>query len=625
MNNHNTMKTLYFLDSDFDRKTIDEYNFENSDIIAFDYLTHKFLNKKNIPHSIIDDHIKDYERINLFKLCRDYLKTYEKINNSGINFQNIDLVSIVDRNELLEFLMDNLPKILIIENFLNDTNYNKIFLSNLMYQTFHNNKPHSRFQKLHYIKSSSLTFENIQIPLKIANQEIKFSISRKKYKHLKESIEKISSLIFNLKNNKTKNKVILLEFDPEIYSHLLNEINSSGLQPVLINFRKSSMYSLTALKFLKQSNSLVITPKVFLEKNDLELISKTKLSIQKILIDKLENKKLFLNLISMETNFDLLIQTKIINIILQRLEEYILQILISEKIKNMDDVTSIITLNFSGETEKIFSKIQDKIPVVLLQHAFANYLESISYFDMLDDYHNIKNKIAVWGDVVKDYLINVKKIDESKILVTGSPKYDFYEQKNEQKNEQKIDKKIILVTLRPIISHMEGPRIDLFNRYENTLQKIQQIINNHDKIEIIFKLHPQQNPSNEIIKKMITTTNNISFFHHEPIKELLQNCDLHVNIAPDNFDASSVIVEAMLLRKPTLNIQLQSNTFEFEFIKDNSIKLINYNDDVVQEILNLLNENNSLELIKNSQKHLSKYMKHRNESSYTLIDAITKF
>ena len=620
MNNNNTMKTLYFLDSDFDRKTIDEYNFENSDIIVFDYLTHKFLNEKNIAHSIIDDHIKDYERTNLFKSCREYLEIHEKINNSGINFHNIDLVSIVDRNELLEFLMDNLPKILIIQNFLNNNNYNKFFLSNLMYEIFYNDKSHSRLHKLHYVKNNSLTFENIQIPLKIANQEIKFSINRKKYKNLKENVEKISGLLFNLKNNKSKNKIILLEFDPEIYSDLLNEINSRGLQPVLINFRKSSMHSLTALKNLKQSNSLVITPETFLEKNDFKFIHETKLSIQKILIQKLENKKLFLNLISKETNFDLLIQNKIINIILQRLEEYLLQILISEKIKNMNNVTSIISLNSSGETEKIFSKIQDKIPVVLLQHAFANHLESICYFDMLDDYHNIQDKIAVWGELVKNYLVEVRKIPENKIIVSGSPKYDSFANHVKSTN----NKKIILVTLRPIISHMEGIRITLFERYEKTIQKLSNIFKDFPDIEILFKLHPQQNLTNKIIIDMIKTNKNFKILQFNPIKELLSDCFIHINIAPENFDASSVIVEAMILQKPTLNIQLQKNIINFDFNTLNAIKSISYDSDIRSTLLDLIN-NDKTTLIKNSQVYLSKYMKNMGSASKKLIDVIESF
>ena len=83
-------------------------------------------------------------------------------------------------------------------------------------------------------------------------------------------------------------------------------------------------------------------------------------------------------------------------------------------------------VNDAKDTKSHLSKIQNITPIILLQHAFANYLEPLSHFDILDDYHLIQNKIAVWGDIVKNYLIKIRKIPENKIIVSGSPKYDSY-------------------------------------------------------------------------------------------------------------------------------------------------------------------------------------------------------
>ena len=418
-----------------------------------------------------------------------------------------------------------------------------------------------------------------------------------------------------------KNKIVLLEFDPETYFELLKEISSRDLQPVLVNFRKSSTHSLSAIKNLKKSNSLVITPENFLEKNELETITQTKISIKKVLAQILENKQPFQNLISKETNFDLLLQRKIINIIFQRLDEYLSQILIAEKIKNLDCIKGIITLNFSGETEKVFSKIQDKTPIILLQHAFANYLEPLSHFDILDDYHLIQNKIAVWGDIVKNYLIKIRKIPENKIIVSGSPKYDSYFDSPLHKR----NKKTVLVTLRPIISHMEGPRIKLFERYQKVIQELIRIFENIDDIEILFKLHPQQNLSNEIITNMIKADKKFKILQFNPIKDLLSDCFLHVNIAPENFDASSVILEAMILKKPTLNIQLQKKDYDFEFNIFNAIKSVSYDSDIKNVLLDLLENPKKDNLIENSQYYLSKYMRNMGSASKKLIDALDAF
>ena len=118
------------------------------------------------------------------------------------------------------------------------------------------------------------------------------------------------------------------------------------------------------------------------------------------------------------------------------------------------------------------------------------------------------------------------------------------------------------------------------NMKKYTLDKLILISNSIENLEIIFKLHPQQNPSNKIIRDMIEKNNRIKILQFNSIKELLSDCDLHVNIAPDNFDATTVILEAMIIGRPTLNIRLQKNEIEFEFMKDGAIKTINYDSDI---------------------------------------------
>jgi len=603
--------TLLFLTRD---------NFSN--FISFDYDSHKILFNRNINHKLIDDFLTDLDRKKIFHKCNQYLKKIEQFNNLDLNFHGQNLINLIDRNELLEFLMDIIPQIHVLEKILQDNTYEKIFLPLPLYEIFLK----SEFKDKIYLINNSVeklaTFEKIEIPIQLGMFNSKIIIDRKKYKIIKQLIEKYIGNFFGLIKIKNQNKkIVLLEFDPNVYHVLLEQINKSGFEPILINFRKSPIYNFDAIKSLSKSKSTVMIPKYWLTKDQLNEFKKNKIFFLTKINNIIKNKIIFLYFKYDEINFSSFLQKKLNQLLIQRYDEYLMEILVTESIQSRNDIQSILTLNLSGENEKVFSKVVQKHPIILLQHAFANYTSSISYFDVLEDFDLIKNKIAIWGDVVKNYLVNVKKIDESKILVTGSPKYDFYNSKIKTKTK----KKIILVTLRPIINHMEGLRIELFDRYNETLQKIIQISKNNPYVEIIFKLHPQQNTSNIIIKNMIQANEKIKFFQHESIKKLLENCDLHVNIATDNFDASSVIVESMLLKRPTLNIQLQNNLFEFEFIADNAIKTINYNADIYKEILYLLDENNSLQLIKNSQKHLTRYMKHRNDASHTLINAITKF
>jgi UDP-N-acetylglucosamine 2-epimerase len=182
----------------------------------------------------------------------------------------------------------------------------------------------------------------------------------------------------------------------------------------------------------------------------------------------------------------------------------------------------------------------------------------------------------------------------------------------------------MLVTIRPIAINVEGPRIELYEKYKKTLDKLILISNSIENLEIIFKLHPQQNPSNQIIMDMIKKNNRIKILQFNPIKELLSDCDLHVNIAPDNFDASTVILEAMIMGKPTLNIQLQKNEIEFEFMKENAIKSVYYDSNIEQLVLDLISNHGIEELLNNSQNFLNKYMKNRGNAAKKLIDLMMK-
>ena len=612
------MKNLYIL-QDINEEKLSELKEENADFIAFDYISHKILAKNKIKHNLIDDYINENDRKEIFQFCSTCLKQYERSNESDLKFHNIDLVSIVDRNELHEFLMDLVPKIKALKKIIDKGLYDTIFVSSDIYEIFSKTKFKSNIKFLNKIEKNLLTLEKVDIPLNFEIMETKFTISRKKYKMLKGNIEKTTTGLFRLrKNYENKKKIVLIEFDPEIYHDLLQEINKRGFQPVLVNFRKTATASLRSIKYLKKSNSLIMLAEDWLKKSQFEEIKTARANFLYKIKNVTKNKIFLPNFVYDEIDFNMTIQEKINNILIQRLDEYLAQILVAESIENADDILGIITLNFSGETEKIFSRIKNDIPVILLQHAFANYTKSISYFDILDDYHLIKHKIAVWGDIIKDYLIHVKAIPENKIIVSGSPKYDSYSKIKKNKKNQKI----MLVTLRPIITHMEGPRIELYEKYEKTLHKLIQISKDVENLQIIFKLHPQQNISNQIIINMIKGNEGIKILQFEPIKELLADCDLHVNIAPDNFDASSVILEAMMMGKPTLNIQLQKNEIEFEFIKDNAIKSVYYDSNIERSMLDLISHHGTDELFSNSQNFLNKYMKNRGNAAKKLIDSI---
>jgi len=81
----------------------------------------------------------------------------------------------------------------------------------------------------------------------------------------------------------------------------------------------------------------------------------------------------------------------------------------------------------------------------------------------------------------------------------------------------------------------------------------------------------------------------------------------------------------MILKRPTLNIQLQSTPFEFGVIKENAIRTIMYNSDIKEEISELIfNKEKINQLLKNSAAYLNQYISNQGNASKILLDEIIR-
>lgn len=82
-----------------------------------------------------------------------------------------------------------------------------------------------------------------------------------------------------------------------------------------------------------------------------------------------------------EIKFDQMMNQLISKIFQDRIDEYLTQIFVANKVSKFENVLAMISLNLSGETEQVFSKIIKNCPIILTQHAFSNYNNSISFYD----------------------------------------------------------------------------------------------------------------------------------------------------------------------------------------------------------------------------------------------------
>ena len=611
------MTKICFL-KNFDEKYIEKID-ENSIIFPLDYKSLDILEKRKRKFEIIDSYLTDDERRELFLKCREGWERISQKQNEELKFENINIFRIIDRNEILEYLMEVSSETILINRVIGKKNPGEILAPKKILNVIEK-KNGMKMTEIYEYDEHELSFDYVNIRKKIGIVEINSKISRKKFKKIKKILSFFNKILIRNNQLDDNKKIILLEFDPELYENLLKQINEIGYTPVLVNFRKPAVSSNNSLNIIKKTKSIVFSSDMLQinDKSGFRIIEKK----SKKIIEHIQKNIDFNEFDFFEVNLSNVIKKQVVKILNERIEEYFWQIECCKFLDGRNDVVAGLSLNLSGETEVIFSKIKKNTEMILLQHGFSNYYDFNLYSDTLDDYDLIEDKIAVWGNPVKNYLIKNNVCKDENIIISGSPRHE-----NFVPNKKKIsNEKIIVITPRPLIKHVEGIKLELQLRYETILKQLIYLFQNRTDIKIIFKLHPQQNFHNKIIKSTISKLNSkIEILQDDPINEVLKKADFLINISPDNLDASTVVFESMLQEIPIINIKLQKNSWIYDFEKMNAVKSFNYDSNFGGEILKLIDNQHIQKIqIMNIQKFLKFYLYNRQSASKNLINSIKK-
>ena len=118
------MTKICFL-KNFDEKYIERID-ENSIIFPLDYKSLDILEKRKIKFEIIDSYLTDDERRELFLKCREGWEKISQKQNEELKFQNINIFRIIDRNEILEYLMEVSSEAILINRVIGEKNPDEV-------------------------------------------------------------------------------------------------------------------------------------------------------------------------------------------------------------------------------------------------------------------------------------------------------------------------------------------------------------------------------------------------------------------------------------------------------------------------------------------------------------------
>ena len=175
------MTKLYILEKIEETELLALTEDNSSEFVSFDFNSHKILSDRNITHKLIDDFLTDFDRKKIFDQSNQYLKKIEKFNDSNLNFHGINFINLIDRNELLEFLMDIIPQIHVVQKILKDGIVMKkyFYLYHFM-KYFYKSEFKDKIHLINNYQEKLTTFEKIEIPITLGLFKSKIIINRKK-------------------------------------------------------------------------------------------------------------------------------------------------------------------------------------------------------------------------------------------------------------------------------------------------------------------------------------------------------------------------------------------------------------------------------------------------------------
>ena len=625
-------KSLVILDSSIQFDEFKKFSMENTTFVAADYETHKKLVDSNTKHELLDNYLQKKERLELYDFVLSKYTWYENLSRkSDFEFNNINILSLMSPLEFHEFILTVLIKLFSIKNIISSKSPNEIFVSEkfLKYVKLvqDKNKIHTFDSNLNNEKS--FLTNKIELRFNILSKPCTFYISKKNYSSLKKIYENFFCKINNLwLDKKTSKEIILLvEFNTSTYEEMIRTLSKSKKQVVVLNRRRSSIWNKNSIGILKSNNVKILDPEKFFDLHTDQEFALEHKRLNENLHELWKSKELFSIFSMKEISFWPLIKDRLKKIYDYRLDDYLKFIFQSRNFLTQLNIKKIICLGESGETENVLlQSVENDVDSILLQHSFLRYNPELKKLQWKYEDQNMLGltckKFFLWGNSDLNYFLENSKIQKDQLIISGSPRHDQFLQIKSSTNSHTI--KNILVTLSPISERSGLGDTNLIIKYNYFLEKILKILNEFNDLKITVKLHPGENPHNSILIDFLKNQSNITVFQIKNPNELIKKSDLMINISPELYDSSTIMLEGLLLRKPVIQLSLDDELSKVEPLKSPIIQIseIEHFEQVISKIIN--DEIYRKEIIEQISNKLNDYLSFQGNSNAKFLEIIEK-
>lgn len=605
-------------------------NDKNIKKFTFDFNVHEILKNKKIEHEIADNLLTEEDRLKIFNQMLEFRKWYSTVTSKDLEFENVNILKLFDTHEFSSYLMPNLINFILIKKIIEKEKPEKIISTSIFKKFINLFSKNSPIQTEYFINKldQKLLWDKITIKYDVGKFSISFNLSKKLYLKFKKIVELTLGFFYNFWsfNDLSKKSIIFLEFNPAIHSTLLNKLKNYHGNILLINRRRSAVWNKKSIDIVRHSDSKIVNFDRILDKNEKLKLPLLVTDYSKKLEVFWENSDFFNNLFQInDYSFWDIIREDLKRKYDEKLSDFIFSILSVKKLLAKNDVKCIVSLNDVGETEKAFLEFNnERIPSILLEHGFIERVKETKQFDYLDFIY-FKGKLAVMGETRKKWLCEEFNIDPNRIISLGSPRHDdYFNCKLKNNNKNKIT---ILLAPNPIGDISGLSSTDLKLRVNNVILKILSTVKQLDNFQIIVKLHSSQLKHNEEMNSFIKNYDNtIPIYLSKSVIDTINDADLVIVMSPETYGTSTMILESMILGKPTINIVFNQKPFQFEHVKSKAVFIISEHDELEEKIRKiLLDKNIQNEIIKNADKFVNKFLSNPGIASEKILDLLRAY
>jgi len=577
LNKPNDNPKIFLFDSSCDLKELKQgMENKNSLVITFDYESHQLLNRNNIKHKISDIYLNYIDLETIQKKSYQLVEWFKEEKSNELEYKGINIGHLiqVEFNYFLVPFLKNLVSIIRI----NQMHNNAEFIASALYEiikTFTNNV--KKFNKSSVTKDE-FYYDSVTIPLKIKNHSFSFKLSKNRFLKLKNISEKSIHLLFGpTKLHMNEKSILLVEFDPVRYRQFFLSTMKNPSSVILYNRRRPTIWNSNSYNIIKKSNCRITTSYDLTDKKLRIDIKNAESSVEDKVSSALSNADFFEAYFSIYNHsFWKIIENKLKNLLKKRFLETIKEIEITNKLFEKYTFSSIVLLSEIGSTEQLIVKLAKKhsIPVVLLQHGLF-YDDDVEEANNMNKFEGVfpvdSDEIIVWGPIEKKHQLK-NGVKEEKIKVLGNPYYDRICNVPNPKNNY-----ILLATSGPVIENSINLTNEIIEKNRTTIRKICEVVTNLQK-NLIIKLHPSPD---EFDPTSLAREINPGIKVHKTgeISKLVEDCDVFVVV-----DVSTVILDAQLLGKPVISVQVKNKNYGIPSVFASNSCLI-ADEDNFQEIL----------------------------------------